>query len=130
MLMSTETERAKSFFLAHAKLTSTLFGDEHIKAAESLSRLGMLYFIQGSYPAAELCFAHALDIFVSVSGMKSENVMKAQQNLALVLNAKGDPDGAEHLLNQSLATSCRLSGSQSTQSQVLRQQLMALGTCP
>ncbi len=122
-----ELGRARSFFLAAAKLAATIYGDEHITTADSLSRLGMIYYKEESYPAAELCFVHALDIYVSATGVKSDNVIRAQQNLALVLSAQGDLDQAEHQLNQALSTSYSLFGPNSMRSRILRQQLFSLG---
>ena len=124
-----DTERSKSFFITHAKLTATIFGDKHVKTAESLSRLGMVYYSQASYPAAELCFLHAMGIYLSDGGETSEQVMRSRENLSHILKARGDMEGAARQLNRALTTSFRLFGPGSHQTQNLSAQLRLVAPC-
>jgi tetratricopeptide (TPR) repeat protein len=78
---------AKKYFQLEARLIHVIFGKYHVNAASTLSRLGTVYFVDESFPAAELCFRQALQIHVRLSGMDSSEARIVAQNLALVIDS-------------------------------------------
>lgn len=116
-------EKALTTFLLVAHLTHLTHGSEHILSADALNSLGVIYVAQESYPAAELCYDRALNVYSNMLGKQSSQAMAASQNLALVQAKQGKKESAMKSFLKSFQISQQVYGMQNRFSQIVVAQM-------
>jgi tetratricopeptide (TPR) repeat protein len=101
-------EQAVEHALRAIEILEALYGEEHALTARMYDTLGTVYRHLEAYDQAEASQRRAIDIQTRLLGADHPEVANSLYNLALLLQRDaGDPDRAEELALESLASSRR-----------------------
>ena len=103
--------RAETMFRDVLALRKKLFGERHVKVAESLHLLASALYHQRKAAEAERLFREALDIRTTLLGPNDPLVAQSLNNVALALSFQGKLTEAERFQRDALALQMKLLGS-------------------
>jgi tetratricopeptide (TPR) repeat protein len=96
-------DRAREHLEAAVRLRREVNGPASLRYAGALNALGALRYEMGDAAAAEELFREVLRVYAAHPGEREQETATTQYNLAVMAWTRGDLDGAEELLNASLA---------------------------
>jgi CHAT domain-containing protein len=99
--------KAEKHYLKAKAVREKIFGKKHLKYAESLNNIGLLYCIMSDYAKAESFFLEAKTIIEKVLGKEHSEYTKLLTYLGRVYHDMGDYTKAESYLLEAIAVGAK-----------------------
>ncbi|XP_046847585.1 nephrocystin-3-like isoform X2 [Xenia sp. Carnegie-2017] len=95
-------DKAKDSFKQSLKITTEVFGSEHVKRATTLYNMGLVFYDTAEYDKAKDFYEQALEIETKAFGTEHINVATTLHNLGLVFYDTAEYDKAKDFYEQAL----------------------------